>query len=144
MRWCALVRMPSRSGEQPATARRGYEPRAKRRRRELGSLGLLRAVGDRCKSRYDKQLAPLLLERLISRPLVYLTIVPNPFCSKILFSARGRVRSIFNGFGRILSLVQKQMNLTFNSLHLSQPVPSSSAVIHPMSWADKDNSPSVF
>jgi hypothetical protein len=27
----------------------------------------------------------------------------RPFCFKILFSERGRVRSIFNGFGRTFS-----------------------------------------
>jgi len=42
---------------------------------------------------------------------VCVTIVPHPFCSKILFSKRGRVRSIFNDFGRILSPAQKEMIL---------------------------------
>ena len=37
---------------------------------------------------------------------------PHPFYSKILFSVRGLVRSIFNGFGRILSPAQKEMFLS--------------------------------
>jgi hypothetical protein len=40
---------------------------------------------------------------------------PLLFRSKIQFSECGRVLSIFNGFGRILSSVQKQMYLVMHN-----------------------------
>jgi hypothetical protein len=42
------------------------------------------------------------------------------------------LQSIVQRICRILPQAQKQMNLTFNPLHLSQPVPSSSTAILPV------------
>lgn len=39
--------MPSRLCDQPAPARRDHERRAMREKRELGSWGLFRTVGDK-------------------------------------------------------------------------------------------------
>lgn len=38
--------------------------------------------------RHHRRVAVLSLEEIISRPLVCVTILPHPFCSKILFSKR--------------------------------------------------------
>jgi len=45
-------------------------------------------------------------------PYIPISIALHPSYSKILFSQRGLVRSILNGYGRILSPVQNEMFMT--------------------------------
>ena len=65
---------------------------------------------DRCNGRRHEHVATLSLKRLnVDGSVDVTTGGPIPFWSKILFSQRELSRSIFNGFARILSRVQKQM-----------------------------------